>query len=420
MLNYSTFINPKLLKGGLLILTLFYAQLTFSQKNFVDGYVILNGETDSVKVKIDDQNWGNNPKSISVKSAIGTELNYSISSLSAFGIYGKEHYIIRKVNLDITPFSDNLKQNPTLDILADTTLALMVLLKADYSLLYFRDTKLKEHFFFTEKGKIRELINHKFIRTKEQKQFEVWNKHFQKQLDTLFSACEKKIVVADLEYDMKKMTDKFIEFNDCMGCSSVCYIKKKEEKNDFKFGLCVNQTFKREFQYYYNPFEGIQKQDKVFRSTLAVGMGISIYSKRFRGTKSMNFEFLYEPLVLKNDYDDNDVSLHYLTINVMYRKKALVKKNLNPFYGLGLNTSSLVSSKFNGFSPYTVGGPKNFSPKLSVELGLEVKHFVISTRVNYETLNSNYIYYEYKKVAEVIVNTNFSKLSSQICATYRF
>lgn len=420
MLNYSTLIQPKLSKAGLFLLFFLYSQLTFSQKNFVDGYLILNGQTDSVKVKIDDQNWGNNPKSISVKSGIGTETNYNITSLSAFGIYEKEHYVIRKVNLDNTPFTDNLKQNPTLDIHVDTTLALMVLLKADYSLLYHRDMNSKEHFFFTEKEKIRELINHKFIRTKEGKQYEIWNKHFQKQLDTLFSRCEKKIVVSDLEYDIKKMTDKFIEFNDCMGCSSVCYIKKKEEKNIIKLGICINQTFKREFQYYYNPFESIQKQDKVYRSTPAIGIGLSIYSKRFRGTKSMNFEALYQPFLIKNDYDDNSLQLHYLNINVIYRKKALLNKHLNPFYGVGLSTSSLISSKFNGISPYSSSNLKSFSPKLTAELGLEMKHFVFSTRVNYEPFDRSYIYYEYKKVAEVIVNTNFSRLSSQVCATYRF
>lgn len=152
----------------------FYA---FAQKNFVQGFIILKNQTATLKGTIDDQEWVVNPTIISFKDAANIEKSYAIEDLSSFGITGKESYLIAKNDLDITPFAkSDLLNDRNQIIVKDTLLAFLVLLKADYSLLYVKYATDKEHCFYKDNQKGTELINHKFLQERQSKTFEFHNK----------------------------------------------------------------------------------------------------------------------------------------------------------------------------------------------------------------------------------------------------
>ncbi len=81
------------------------------KKNFVQGFIILKNQKDTLKGTIDDQEWVVNPTIISFKSAANIEKSYAIEDLSSFGITGKESYLIAKNDLDITPFAKSRLQS---------------------------------------------------------------------------------------------------------------------------------------------------------------------------------------------------------------------------------------------------------------------------------------------------------------------
>jgi hypothetical protein len=141
-----------------------------SQTNFKPGYIIVKNQTDTLFGQIDDQNWDINPKEILFSSKTSPDRKYEISELEAFGVNNKDHYRVRKVDLDITPFEINdLKKSSELDIDKGKTLALRILLKANMSLLFLKEKNFKEHFFYENATECKELINHKYLKVRDGK-----------------------------------------------------------------------------------------------------------------------------------------------------------------------------------------------------------------------------------------------------------
>jgi hypothetical protein len=337
------------MKLRILFFGLLYVNFAFSQKNFRDGFIILKDSKDTIKGKIDDKNWLYNPITINF---LGKEIN--INDLKAFGIYNKEYYEIKTVNLDITPFqSGTLLTNPQRIIKYDTLIALMILLKAEHQLSYFSDKLGKDHFFYENNDEVLELVNHKFLQSTKNGNYEIENKLFQKQLDTLFRKCTQNLKINSLSYTAKSLINIFTDFNDCMGCSSTCYFKSQVDKNQSSFHLVPSISL-NSFNQRILEKDNLVLDRKSNNTKFSMGLAFILTSRRSKGSNNLYSEMSFSMNSIENNYyKANFPELAWANV---YRKNVLNYPKFKPFFGLGLGLNFLYSNGIEFTSLTTSNG----------------------------------------------------------------
>ncbi|UTA67733.1 hypothetical protein [Emticicia sp. 21SJ11W-3] len=387
----------------------------FSQKNYVDGFIILKNQTDTLKGKIDDLNWAVNPASINFKNVQNIEESYSISQLKAFGIFEKESYIVEKADLDITPFeSTALLQDRNLIVKKDTLLPFLVLLKADYSLLYLKDETSKEHFFYKDHQKITELINHKFLQKRGEKVYEFNNKLYQKQLELLFNQCSRKIQVNNTEFEIQALTDKFIEFSECIGCTYTCYVKKKADKAVLTIGLMAGISSERNFFSHNDYYERNYFEAKTKVPSLLYGLNFSISSRRNLNRNILLIEAFINQECIKNETNNYSATFTYLNFVPLVRHQFISHAIMKPFVGAGVNFKYMVSRMED--KSY-MGNKINLF--LIGEGGVKLNNFLIAARIKVKPMHKNEdVKIVYTKVAEVLDVISYQRVNFQLQLTY--
>ncbi len=392
-----------------------------AQTNFKPGYIIVKNQTDTLFGQIDDQNWDINPQEILFSSKILPERKYDIEELGAFGVNNKDHYRVRKIDLDITPFEiNNLKRTSELDVDKGKTLALRLILKANMSLLFLKEKNFKEHFFYETSTECKELINHKYLKIREGRMQLYENKMYRTQLDLLFSDCPNSKKNISLEYDAKPLIEQFIKYNDCMGCSSVCYVETEIEKNIFKFGVVAGTTITRQKEYFRDYFEDINQTENYFSVAPTIGGTFSILSKRNNRNNMLTFEILYQfssDKLLPSKFKSH---LGSLQLSAIYKKKMQFENSIKPYYGFGgkiaPNIVSIKSSdnrstdlKTNTLNLFGIG-----------EMGIEIKKISLATRLNIGVLSNQIYNLSYSNVAEAQNTLSTSRIAGQLVLGYGF
>jgi hypothetical protein len=406
---------------NILLALILISTITTAQTNFKPGYIIVKNQTDTLFGQIDDQNWDINPREILFGSKISPERKYEINELEAFGVNNKDHYRVRKVDLDITPFEINdLKKTSELDIEKGKILALRILLKANMSLLFLKEKNFKEHFFYENATECKELINHKYLKVRDGKSQLYENKMYRAQLDMLFSDCLKSKKNISLEYDAKPLIEQFIKYNDCMGCSSVCYVKTEIEKNIFKFGVVAGTTLIRQKEYFRDYFEDINQTKNYLTLAPTIGGTFSILSKRNNRHNVLTFELLYQfssDKLLPSKFKSH---LGSLQLSAIYKKKMQFENSLKPYYGFGGKTApnivSIKSSdnratdlKTNTLNLFGIG-----------EMGIEIKKISLAARLNIGVLSNQIYNLNYSNVAEAQNTLSTSRIAGQVVLGYGF
>jgi len=387
----------------------------FSQKNYVDGFIILKDQTDTLKGKIDDQNWVINPSVINFKNAENIEKSYSFSQLKAFGIFEKESYLVERTDLDVTPFeSTALLQDRNLIVKKDTLLAFLVLLKADYSLLYLKDATNKEHFFYKDHQKVTELINHKFLQKRGEKVYEFNNKLYQKQLELLFNQCGKKISINNIGYEIQNLTDKFIEFSECIGCTYTCYVKKKKDKAIFTFGLMAGGSSERNFFSHNDYYERYYFETKTKAPSMLYGLNFSLSSRRNLNRNILVLETFINRESIKNEAGNYSATFNYLNLVPLVRHQFISQRRVKPFIGAGVNFKYMISYKDDRFHS---GNRTNLF--VIGEGGLKLNNFLISARIKVKPrYKDEDVKIVYTKVAEVLEVISYQRVNFQLNLTY--
>lgn len=405
----------------ILLTLIFISTIAKAQTNLKPGYIIVKNQTDTLFGQIDDQNWDINPKEILFSSKNSTDRKYEISDLEAFGVNNKDHFRVRKVDLDITPFEINdLKKSSELDIDKGKTLALRILLKANMSLLFLKEKNFKEHFFYENATECKELINHKYLKVRDGKMQLYENKMYRTQLDMLFSDCSKSKKNISLEYDAKPLIEQFIKYNDCMGCSSVCYVKTDIEKNTFKFGLVTGTALMTQIEHFRDYFEDINQTENYFTLAPTIGSSFSILSKRNNRNNILTFELMYQfssNKLLPNKFKSN---LGSIQLSAIYKKRVQFENSLKPYYGFGgkiaPNIVSIKSSdnrvvdlKTNRLNLFGIG-----------EMGIEIKKISLATRLNIGMFSNRIYNLNYSNVAEAQNTLSRSRIGGQFILGYIF
>lgn len=407
----------KLLKALLFVCISFS---TFSQKNYTKGFILLKNQSDTLKGLIDDQNWVINPRTINFKTTGGNEKSYDINQLNAFGITDKETYLVKKVDLDITPIAKrNLLFGRNLQIRKDTLMAFLVLLKADYNLLHIKDQTDKDHFFYTDGDEVIELINHIFLESKGGKTYELNDKRYQKQLEVLFNRCGKKIRTDNIVYQLNELTDKFIEFSECIGCNYTCYVKKQKDNAVFTVGIMAGVSSDRNSLLYESVFDNVNFATKIKAPNEMVGINASISSRRNLNRQSFLLESYITRERVKKEPDIFSANMYYLNISPRIRHQFVSMRKINPFVGGGINVKyfmhypaevAIYGARFNFF--------------LMGEAGLKWNNFLLSGSAKLMILNKRrnvsedllIIYYSGSQTVRQTIHPE--KVNFQVSLTY--
>lgn len=407
----------KLLKALLFVCISFS---TFSQKNYTKGFILLKNQTDTLKGFIDDQNWAINPRKINFKTNEGNEQTYDIDQLKAFGVPDKESYIIAKVDLDVTPVAKRyLLYGRNLQIRKDTLMAFLVLLKADYNLLYIRDQTDKDHFFYTDGDEVIELINHIFLESRGGKTYELNNTTYQKQLEMLFNRCGKRMRTDNIGYQLNELTDKFIEFSECIGCNYTCYIKKQKDKVVFTFGVMAGLSSDRNSLFYESVFDNLNFATTIKVPNEMFGINTSISSRRNLNRNSFLVESYITREKIKKEPGIFSSNMYYLNVSPRIRHQFISMRKINPFVGGGIN------AKYFMYYPAEVdiyGARFNFF--LMGEAGLKWNKFLLSAGAKLMILNKKrnvsedlfIIYYNGSQTIRQTIHPE--KVNFQVSLTY--
>jgi hypothetical protein len=404
----------------LLLLLLFcITTSTFAQTNFVDGFIIQANQTDTLKGLIDDQNWGVNPIKITFKTN-NVEKDFSINELASFGSTNKEHYVVKKVDLDITPNqSSALLKVSKRSIVKDTIVALLVLLKAENGLYYFTDKREKEHYFYDVRGsKMKELVQHKYLKKNEDKTYEVQSDLYIKELDSLFRDCDElKNRAKNAVLQQNSLTDLFIDFNKCKGCNYTCYIKKSQDKNKIVFGIVAGTSIIGKKVYSRNYLSNSVYDEHLTVFSPIIGINTSVYSKRNRGSRSLLMEILYENEKLNSQTSEYSITKNNFYFNALYRRLILLQNKIHPFYGFGFNikysTSQILSNQFKSFS-ISSGEITN---QILAEIGFEYKKIQFSVKAKYQIIDKDFVTFQYYNSLDIIEN---DRLNFQTSVSYQF
>ena len=400
-----------------IILQLFLiSHLSFSQSFFTPGYIILKNQNDTIRGQIDDRNWAINPKEILFKSENSESSIYKIKELKAFGIFGKDHYQVKKVDLDTTPLNlQDLLKSSKMIFSKDTTLALRIFIKANVSLLFLLDATSKSHYFYSTGNETVELLFHQYLREKSSTDLLVSNPIYRTQLENLFSKCSKKISTKNIEYDQKSMINKFIEFNNCLGSSSTCYVKTKLDMPKIGFGVSVGEMIGKAYHYSQNPSGNDFKYlgSNIYSSPL-LGINSTIYSRRNHGNEMFTFELMYQPLKIWNLDKSAFVGRNAKYLGILYKKRKDTSNKVRPYLGGGLNLCFYSNGSNRLGSNQLFGGSKSTNYLLVMEGGTEIGKFSFGAKLNFSQRN-----FQFYNITTTISETVLSKLSSQFMLSYR-
>ena len=205
---------PNKLFSTLLITTsLFSASQTYSQKNLVDGYILtLTGDT--VKGKIDYQEWHSNPQNISfISGGSGEEEKFYPKQIKGFGVSG-DSYASAEVELFVNPVEkpDKSDNDPNPET-KKGILFLRALVEGPKCLYVYRTSDGIYNFYIKTGTFFELLIYKKYFIKKEENDIPSENRRFVAQLSDYFKATPDLIQnIASTGYSAKSLNSLFVSY----------------------------------------------------------------------------------------------------------------------------------------------------------------------------------------------------------------
>jgi hypothetical protein len=227
---------------------------TFSQRNFLPGYVI-NLDHDTLYGEIDYKNWSQNPKTINFQTALnGSIIIFSPSDLIRFSVKDE---IYQSAEVEVETSSNNpehLDRNPEFNIITVSAF-LQVLFEGEKNLFHLTMADGKDNYYIGSSNSPLLLKFKKYLIYQEDSGGDIIQKsnHYQGQLTYYLDDCRNIATkVAATEYKKLEFEKLFDYYYSC--AQSELAFKKRVEKTHYKFGLIAgisrtNLIFEGEHKY---------------------------------------------------------------------------------------------------------------------------------------------------------------------------
>ncbi|NOS91822.1 MAG: outer membrane beta-barrel protein [Cyclobacteriaceae bacterium] len=365
--------------------------ICISQVSFAKGYYVTGSDT--LKGFVEER-ASYSGKSFKFKKFINDDAiiidREKITSI--YLIESNEEYIQRLVDIDEKPVdTDKLDRTISKKIVTESVF-LRYIVKGSISLLKYRDSNAKIHFFYQRADEVKEL---NFVRYQNENSKLVEFEEYKQQLKNLLGTCNLDVMT--LSYAENSLVNFFLKLNKCIN-PQVGYQKIGPAGSKIKLNAIIGLS-SNNLDYYGNDNKGeIISQGKYQSSTnYSVGLGIEFLNKK---SKSSNFmiEVLlrslgeYNSSLDKATYGINSINIRATSLNANFTFKYSFLRNklVQPYLKAGIGASYLLNTKssfeYDNF-PIT---KQKIDPLISISsigyalvggVGLSVKNIFAETRV---------------------------------------
>ena len=178
-----------IIKLGIVFIGIVLFQNSYSQKNYLPGYVI-NEMGDTILGYIDYRNWERNPHEVGFKQKIENESTYYLpTEITEFGVLD-EIYVSGIVNAEISPRDTREFQYNSDPILKNDTAFLQTLIRGNKSLYFYKDFFGYDNYYIQQDSSFVLLIHKKYLQNHEDKIIITENKYYLSQLFEYLNECQ--------------------------------------------------------------------------------------------------------------------------------------------------------------------------------------------------------------------------------------
>lgn len=366
----------------LLFLGFLLAYPTFSQENYVSGYILQSGG-DTIYGYIDYRNWNRNPDKVSFKKdENGSNTIYTPLNCMGFGVQD-EKYESGIIKTELSPTrTSQVDENPALIITTDTTF-LQVLIQGEKSLYYFINDMENEQFYIKKDTAYELLIYKRYIKSEFKGRSIVENKNYIGQLLIyLNDSPTVKTETKNLEYRRKSLQNFFLTYYESKNLKPE--FEKKIEKVGTEFGVLAGFSFIPE----HNSSSSVETYHSEMSLNMSFGLSLNIILPRTLKKWSFYNELVYVAYF----HDAHQVSYEDENIYVITDhedKRTLLKMNNNlrfqyPFgnatayayfgvsNGIGIQRIDYDRHESHYYSIVTVEEAHDLGNTTAIEVGLNL------------------------------------------------
>lgn len=339
------------LLASTLLLICFTRTISFAQKNFKPGFVVV-GQQDTLHGYINSRNWNRNPVSVEFRKTPKSENRiYDIAEISAFKVED-ESYVKAAVMVDVSPTNLNeLSSSPTPTIEPQTVL-LRILVNGPKNLFCLVTRTGRKHFFIGRNQAYEPLINYRYNHTGGQAMV-IKVESFKEQLQKYLEDCHSlKSEIAKLDYDLNAISELFQKYYDCQHTQPT--FAAHREQLTFQTGILAGMSVSK-LRFIGSSPQHLTETDYKSSYRPSAGLFLNLTFPRTRKKLSLNNEIMFTSLnasghheqVLdagRNASSDMVFELSYLKLNNLLRYKVL-NRGVSLFISTGISNGVIVQKR---------------------------------------------------------------------------
>ena len=343
-------------RSSLLLILIYFFNPVFAQKNFIPGYIVDN-KSDTIFGLIDYKNWGKNPKLISFKKdSMGIPQKYSPVLIRSFKV-ADQLYVSKIVTVDKSPTTlQDLKESARYipDIVKDSVF-LTLFIKGKATLYYFMDDDLKEHYYIEKDTIFEELILSIWLRDYNGTPRLIHLDTYKHQLESyLGDRPELRKAITSLEFNRRKLTSLFKQYNEVGGAKSVEInkVRKLRLESGVMAGL-TSTRLKFEGNEDVTPFlikpdygNSVNPSFGVFCNVILPGINGRWSIKNDLQFANHQFKGVHREIYASSVYDSSSTyfGMTYFKLSNMLCFQVRNHKKLRPYIFAGICNSLLIKN----------------------------------------------------------------------------
>jgi hypothetical protein len=384
---------------AILICGCLYIQSSFSQENYIPGYVI-DHKGDTVSGLIDYRDWAKNPKEIIFKVDMDSEaVTYSPLDIQEFRVENST-YIGAVVELEASPLKTaELSTISKLDIRTDTFF-LRTLINGPKSLYHLTPKGGRDQFYIKRDTVIDLLLYKRYLdqRTMYTKE----NIMYKRQLTLYFHDCpEIQSKLENIDYNQKSLSKLFLTYYDCVDADVDFKQKKEKEKVTVEYGILVGVSMTSlNFEGTFYTF--LPNTDFSLSTDFTGGLCLDIVLPFYQKKWSLNNELIYTSYNTSgtntdypNEYTEvtteSVLKYSYIKLNTIVRFKYPVKTvfiyinaGMSNGYAIAETNLKKVESKYLSGEDYeesrALEKSRKYEQGFLIGIGTRVKKFSFEVR----------------------------------------
>jgi hypothetical protein len=318
---------------------------------------VIDKNGNSLKCRINDQNWSYNPSSFRAIMPDNSVKEFMANDISSIKIDSGDYYVSAYIPVDMNYVQSLSTGKVEIGTVVTDTFFLRVILDAQWSLYLLTDINGKDHFYIkSTEGSYEELIDKNVQILIGDKYLLQPKSTYKVRLHAIMKDCSSCITSLNtIQYTEKKLTKLFLEFNNTVTPVSIHYLTSQSPVKVFLTlfgGVDLTHTsFVGE-----DPESHLELFKPSSSTNPAFGVRVTLPLARMNNKHSISFELGWRQYGIKSYYSykkssystlytDYDVQLDfkYLKFSPAYTFRFSSKK-FSPFLSLGGTYCYLLSS----------------------------------------------------------------------------